>query len=181
MPVMLNVANLIPGRLKKVQAILRPLAKKGKPVPCNFVPNPRAKSICGHGGGPGQDHTNIWFPTSVNGIQGQYHEIWYPLGGEHEWWMERAYFGIRRVVRTLAKAEEILCVHSDPMCDVDDPVGSYKRGPHLHVSVAQSPIAKAHFPLNLGHLEDVLSSCDNLSQAISLAIKVVCDEVISRL
>lgn len=94
--------------------------------------------------------------------------------------MERAYFSLRRIISPLAKVEEILCIHSDPLCCDAEPVGSYKRGPHLHVSIAQAPIPDAHFPLALGHLQHVLESCDALSQAMALAIRVVRDEVVSR-
>lgn len=180
MSIFLHVKDLIHGRLRGVQVMLRPLGRAGRPVPCQFVPNPKCKIICAHGGGVWQDHTNVWFPTYASDIQGQYHETWYPQDGEQEWWMERAYFSLRRIVRALAKTEELLSIHSDPMCKEADPLGSYKKGPHLHVSVARSPIADAHFPLNLGHLEHVLASCDNLSQAMSLAIQVVRDEVIPR-
>lgn len=68
-----------------------------------------------------------------------------------------------------------------PMCEEPDPLGTYKRGPHLHVSVAKSPIAHSHFSFYLGQLEEVLASCDDLSRAISLALKVVRDEVVARL
>lgn len=180
MPVFLNVKDLFRGRLKGVQVMLRHLGYAGRPVPCQFVPNPRCKIICAHGGGTVQEHTNVWFPTCASGIQGQYHEVWYPQNGEQEWWMERAYFSLRRVVRAVMSTEELLCIHSDPMCKDADPVGTYKKGPHLHVSIARSPVADAHFPLNLGHLEDVLASCENLSQAMSLAIQVVRDEIIER-
>ncbi len=180
MGIVLDVADLVRGRRKEVQAVLHPLAKKGRPIPCSFVPHPRAKVICGHGGSPDRNHRRIWFPTYANGIQGQYHEMWYPRNGECEWWLERAYFSLRRIVRTIHQVEIILCIHSDPMCDDPDPAGLYKRGPHLHVDLAQSPLPDAHFPLNLGQLEEVLSSCDNLSQAMSRAIKIVRDEVIPR-
>ena len=180
MPVVLDAESLHKGRLGAVQVMLRPLGRAGHPVPCRFAPHPRMRIICGHGGGFGKDYKTIWFPTSSAAIQAQYHEIWYPQNGEQEWWMERAYFSLRRIVSALAKVEEILCVHSDPMCEDAEPTGSYKKGPHLHVIVPKSPIAKAHFPLNLGHLKYVLASCDNLSQAMSLAIQVVQDEVVNR-
>ena len=180
MPIVLDARSLFRGRVREVQVMLRPLTSKGHPIPCGFVSNPKATIICAHRGGPSLDHTSTWFNTSANEIQAQYHEIWYPKDGEHEWWLERAYFGLRRSLTALAKVEEILCIHSDPLCEDTDPLGSYKRGPHLHVSIPQSPVAKAHFPLNLGHLEEVLASCDDLSRAISLAIKVVHDEVVCR-
>ncbi len=184
MPVLLDIDKLLHGRLRAVQAMLKPLAQAGRPIPCAFVPTRKAeisKIICAHGGGHVEDYTNIWFPTNARGVQAQYHEVWYPREEESEWVLERAYFSLRRTFLEITKIEEILCLHSDPLCADPEPLGSYKRGPHLHVSLAPAPIGDAHFPLNLQQLNEVLASCDNLSESLALAICVIQHEIIAKL
>ena len=66
MPVVLRVEDLIHGRPKAVQIMLRPLGHGGKPVPCRFVPHPRCKIICAHGSGVGSDYADSWFPTHAS-------------------------------------------------------------------------------------------------------------------
>jgi hypothetical protein len=182
MPITLDVKHLLSGRIRRVQRLLGPLA--AHPIGCCFVANPnvRAKVISGHPGGSGHtDHTALWFPTSAADIQGQYYEIWYPLRDEERWWLERAYFSLRRVVRPLAKEEHIICLHCDPSAQDDEPLRTYKRGPHLHVLCVEGPMRKAHFPLNMGHLGQVLTSVDSLTAAMQSAISLIAHEVILRL
>ena len=185
-----DVENWMPIRLEddelrrrvvRVQKMLQPLAGVGKQVACAFAPNPRCRIICGRPSGPIDDPTNRWFGTFARTVQAQYHEIWYPERREEHWWLERAYFGIREIINPVVRPKEILCIHSDPGCRDAEPLGSYKRGPHLHVSVGESPLTDAHFPLNLGHLQEILSTCGSLSEAMAAAIKVVCVEVLARM
>jgi hypothetical protein len=180
MSITLASRKLFNGRVRQVQKILRPLVGKSGQVACCIVGAGRGRVICGRTGGNVHDYEEVWFYTRKQDIQGQYHEIWYPGRDEQEWWLERAYFSLRRVISHVAQVEDILCIHSDPQCGEPEPVASYKRGPHLHVSLAKEPLLHAHFPLNRGHLAQVLESCDSLSEAMALAIKVVSDEVVSR-
>ena len=180
----LGVDRLVRGRIRQVQELLKPLVRARWPVPCCFVKNAAVKGriISGHAGGSAHsDHRSLWFPTFTSNVQGEYFEIWYPTDGEEQWMLERAYFTLRRVARPMATYQEILCVHCDPLATDGEPVRTYKRGPHLHVVVAETPVPDAHFPLNLGHLNEVLASIQSLTAAMRTAIEVVCNEVVSRM
>lgn len=57
----------------------------------------------------------------------------------------------------------------------------YKKGPHLHIKAAVDPLPHAHFALNLGHLNDVLTSVESLSEAMKDGILMLKEEVLDRL
>lgn len=122
----------------------------------------------------------MWFGTFCSAVQGQYHEIWTPDAGD-TWKLEKAYFSVRKMCRPLMKVQELVCIHSDPICNDKEPLGTYKRGPHMHFAIAQSPYSKCHVPLNLGDLQHVLASPNNLTEAMGEAIKIVINEVMTRI
>jgi len=183
MPVALSVEQL-ETRIGTVQKLLKPLVGGKHAVPCCFVANPSVpgRILSGHPGGSGHtDHRALWFPTFIKTVQCQYFEIWLPSDGEKRWELERAYLSISRVIRQLGKREDILCVHCDPLTKDSDPLASYRKGPHLHVMLAQAPLPRAHFPLNACHLQQVLASVESLTNAMQSAIGIVCHEVICHL
>jgi len=181
MSVLLSADKLMHGRTREVQKMLRPFWQTGKPVSCDFAAHPKGRLITAPRTGTAQQHEGRWFATSSNSIQAQYHEMWYPQNGEREWVLARAYFSLRRVISSsLGSTEDILCIHSEPHWEAEGLPGLCKKGPHLHVSAAKHPIPKVHFPLTLGHIEQVMESCDTLSAAMSLALQVVQEEVVPR-
>ena len=77
--------------------------------------------------------------------------------------------------------KELLALHCDPNEPDDADVlkhALYKRGPHIHVSASEQPLPHSHFALNAAHLREVLSSAEQLVQAMSKGIVLVRDQVL---
>ncbi|HWF67920.1 MAG TPA: hypothetical protein VN670_11470 [Acidobacteriaceae bacterium] len=70
---------------------------------------------------------------------------------------------------------EIVALHCDPNEARAERHYRYKAGPHIHMSTAVDPLHHAHIGLNNDDLEDVLSSIDNLTNALRLAILMIDD------
>lgn len=126
-------------------------------------------------GGPASD----WrFLTSTLGIRANYYEKWNPVPEATLAYLDRAYLTIYQRKGPLEEAE-LLALH----CDPDEPDGEgaiYKRGPHLHIVAAESPIPKAHIALAITHLSEVLASASNLMEALGRCIIMIRDEVLAR-
>lgn len=95
-----------------------------------------------------------------------------------QWYLDRAYLTIFRTDPTTRAEVEFLCLHCDPNESDNADHGIYKQGPHLHIRAAEDPIPHAHIALNRGHLEDVLTSAHNLSEAMELGVLMIKEEVL---
>ena len=122
----------------------------------------------------------MYFKTFVNDISGQYYEHWRPTDQPEKLRLERAYLNIFLVNRETHRYDKLISIHSDPYEEKNELSYLYKRGPHLHVQKAGHPIPKCHFPLNFTELDNVLSSINNITEALKNAIKIVQDEVLIR-
>jgi hypothetical protein len=74
---------------------------------------------------------------------------------------------------------ELLALH----CDPEEPDGEravYKRGPHVHISIAEPPVKDAHIALARGHLDEVLANVGSLMEALNWCIIMIRDELLSR-
>ncbi|MFA4974268.1 MAG: hypothetical protein WC683_16800 [bacterium] len=140
------------------------------------------RAIAAHEGNASTTDYRDWrFRTAARDVWGQYFEIWKPLGSrQDEWYLHQAYLHLFRTEMPSHSLIEFLALHSDPNDETDEPVGSYKRGPHLHVTQSSEPLPHCHFPLNLGQLDQVLSSVDDLTLALESAIGVIAHDVLGR-
>lgn len=182
MPTIVIAEDQLYHRPAAIRRLLRPL-RAGRDVPTQFYAGPvqRGKIIGAHEGALASSSYRNWhFRTFVREFWCQYFELWYLLQGKREWYLDRAYLNVFRLRAGPRVLEEFVCVHCDPDDDGAEPLRSYKRGPHLHVIRAEAPIPKSHFPLNLGHLKEVLVNVETLSRAIEQAVRVVCEEVLRR-
>lgn len=136
---------------------------------------------------PPSDSYRDWrFATTATNLWGSYFERWMPADPkERHYFLDRAYLHLYERTRSEGAGDkEILGLH----CDPNEPLehenhgglkhARYKRGPHIHVSTAEQPMPHSHIALNLGHLDEVLESFDNLSSAIQSAIRMLNDQVI---
>jgi hypothetical protein len=131
---------------------------------------------------PVSDSIDLWrFTTRVPTLRGSYFERWLPVNERRKrYFLDRGYLHLYVSTRMGAEPTEkqILALH----CDPNEPEASkhwrYKRGPHLHISVAESPIPHSHFALNAFHLDSVLRSTENLSEAFGAAVKMLEDQVL---
>lgn len=128
---------------------------------------------------PTSDYRQWRFSTFVPRFKAMYFERWMRTADNEEYWyLDRAYLSIFHLFDRNDE-REFICLHSDP--NADDEKKMYKKGPHLHIIAAQDPLPHAHFALNLGHLEDVLTSIDTLSDAIDIALNMLKEEVLDNL
>ncbi len=168
-------------RIREIQNLLPPLCA-GRQVPCQFYKNivSGGRVIAAHDGDPtDSDYLGWKFRSFAGPLWCQYYEIWKPKNG-NLWHLIRAYLNIYKIDPNTHSLKEIICIHCDPNDESDEPMRTFKRGPHLHVKAANEPLPKCHFPLNLDSLNRILSSRSLMTRAFEQAIKVVCKEVLER-
>lgn len=119
------------------------------------------------------------FATIAGRVYANYYERWIAIPGTRgSLCLSQAYLTIYQK-ESSTDEEELLALH----CDPEEPDGEssiYKRGPHLHISIAGPPIGDAHIALARGHLDDVLANATNLMEALSWSIVMIRDEVLKR-
>jgi hypothetical protein len=175
--------DLFSLRVNTIQGMLAPL-KGGRRVACDLVKDKQrgGKVFAAHDGHALSGDFRDWaFRTFAPDIWCRYFELWRPLAaGRDQWHLFCAYLTLAKTDRVRQCLVEVACVHCDPTDNSTEPIGSYKRGPHLHVELADDPLPRAHFPLNLGHLKEVLASPANVTKALTDAVAVVSHEVVAR-
>ena len=90
--------------------------------------------------------------------------------------LDKAYLNLYE--RTGTSEKEIICLHCDPSLRSDADHARYKRGPHIHMSVAGFPYDGAHIALRGPDLTPVLRSTDALHSALAWGVEMIRDEVL---
>lgn len=132
------------------------------------------------GSKPSNEYRDWRFRSYRAGFRCMYFEEWRPEdAARKKWFLQQICFSLFRITSRANIPQEILAIHCEPM----EPEGRehllYKRGLHLHVTLASQPIPHAHFALNNGYLSQVMASIENLSEALELALKMINDQVIN--
>jgi hypothetical protein len=183
MPFVIATAReLFNMRLGEVRELVKPL-RPSPHIHCQFYQYSHHgdKVLAIHDNDrPETDYHEWRSRTFVGEVWCQYFERWIPFESDKRWYLERAYFHLYRTNQRERTLEQFLCIHSDPNCADIARMKRLRSGPHLHVLKAPAPIPDCHFPLNLGHLEAVLSSRPSLTMALQAAIQMICDDVLSR-
>jgi hypothetical protein len=104
-----------------------------------------------------------------------YFEAW-RLETRNRFVLDQAYLNIYERTRTSEK--EIICLHCDPSLLPEADHAKYKRGPHIHMSVAGFPYARAHIALQGPDIVSVLRSTDALHNALAWGVDLIHDEII---
>lgn len=174
--------NQLNQRTRLVQKLLLPLRRPSLPVACKVLRQQimGCKVIAAHDGVRSDDFNGLYFRTFVQNVWSQYHELWRPMSKQEKLCLERAYLNIFIINSNTHNFDKLISIHCDPYEEGDEPFCSYKRGPHLHVQKAEYPLPKCHFPLNLSELEKILSSADNITEALKNAVHIVQNEVLMR-
>ena len=130
------------------------------------------------------------FTTYVPSLLGEYYERWRPVDEKRKrYFLDRAYLHLYMTTRVDGQPTEkqMLALHCDPN-EPDEPDNwagpvhaRYKRGPHLHISVAEHPIPHSHIALNACHLDSVLHSVESLSEAMQRAVQMLDHQVLKLL
>jgi hypothetical protein len=170
------------GRGPQISEMLLPLAGSRR-VAFSTAPQRNEFIIAVHSGPRPDTLPREWrFTTPIRSMRGSYWERWIPVNEKRsQYYLEQAYLHLYWRATAVDDEHELLALHCDPN-EPDDsgPMAHaiYKRGPHIHVMAASQPLPHSHFALNIGHLSDVLSSTENLSAAVSLAITMIRDQVL---
>lgn len=176
------LASRITSRYDKIRRLLRPLRPTSRDVGCNLKKEMHdgGRVVAAHDGLTTSSGEKWFFRTFVGDVWADYTELWLPCQNAKKLTLRKAYLHLHRPGDTKGSLKEFICVHCDPQEDENSPGGRYKKGPHLHIRAADQPLPKSHFPLNLGHLNQVLESVDALTTAMGDAVQVLADEVLNK-
>jgi len=182
MNVVITHETLFRRRIAHVEHFLRPIRRQPH-VHCQFY-RPQyggGKVLASHDGESDTSDFHSWrCRTTKKELWFTYFELWKETTDRATWFLDRAYFHLYRADRDTRSLVQILGVHADPNCTDAMPLRLLKRGPHVHVLMAEEPLPACHFPLNFGHLQNVLSSSPRFTRAIRDAVQVLADDVIVR-
>ena len=132
------------------------------------------------GSKPSNEYRNWRFRSNRADFKCMYFEEWRPEDATRkQWFLQQICFSLFRIVNHTKLPQEILAIHCEPMEPNDRKHLLYKRGLHLHVTLATQPIPHAHFALNNGYLAQVMTSIETLSEALKVALIMVSDQVIN--
>jgi len=97
---------------------------------------------------------------------------------------KRACLHVFKINRETHTSDPIVFLHAEPMTDGGVATSEYKKCLHLHVKNAVDPIPKSHLPLTISHIdnhvEQVLSSVNNLTTVLGKAVNAIMTEVVAR-
>ncbi len=181
MYVILSPIRKLPSRGDEIRKLLQPIAKHEDGPAWQPIASSREYIIGTHDGSPSQSNYRDWrFSTYVPQIHASYFEFWKKtfVDKKEIWYLDRAYLHIYRINLLTRGEEEFLALHCDPNESQEAEHVLYKRGPHLHIKVAQKPIPHAHIALNLGHLKEVLGSVEALSKAMKMGVQMLREEIL---
>lgn len=177
-------ADNLHSRATSVRKLLSVLKEGGQTVSCTVCRKKHAgcKVIAAHEGGIGvaEDFEKWYFGTYAQDVYAQYYEFWQPDAKDKQLKLLRAYLHLALNNKVTHRYEELIAIHCEPYEDEREPHSSYKRSPHVHVVKSESPLPKCHFPLNLRELDRILSSVNNLTEALESAVQILCHEVLDR-
>ena len=194
MPPILPVSEFTNSRAETIHEMLRLLrgANTNKPL-CQRLRGPQKGGFLviasNDDVGKGGDYRDWRLRSFVDDFWFQYHELWqFTSPAQKEVRLYRAYLSIFRK-SDQQNLDEFVLIHCDPFDKPDDQdersleekelTCKHKRGPHLHLmKTHDATIPHSHFPLNLGHLDDALSTAEKLTNEIRRAIEVIRHEVL---
>jgi|SRR5690348_12096919 len=167
-------------RGSSIQKLLRPICRHpGGPAYRNVTVGTSRLFIATHDGSPPASNFRDWRFTVESGkYYAMYFEAW-TLETRSRYVLDQAYLNLYE--RTPIDEKEIVCLHCDPSLSPEDAHARYKRGPHIHMSVAGSPYGRAHIALQGPDLTPILRSTETLHNALAWGIELIRDEVITPL
>jgi hypothetical protein len=133
--------------------------------------------IATNDGAPPSSNFRDWrFTIGVGRYYAMYFEAW-SEEIKNRYVLDQAYLNIYE--RTATTEEEIVCLHCDPSLSADADHAKYKRGPHIHMSVAGFPYKRAHIALQGPDIVPVLRSTEALHSALAWGVEMIRDEIIA--
>jgi hypothetical protein len=169
-------------RISRIPKLLKPLTKTSIRPACGFYHGMAGTDtrIIGANQGNLSDHYRNWrFSTFVSDYRCMYFEFWKSDNGR-DFYLVNMSLSIFRIDRARHDESELLALHCDPEEPDNSKHAKYKRGPHIHVKAAESPIPRAHITLTCGYLESILSSYDSLLKAMEWAIVMLKEQILDQ-
>lgn len=90
--------------------------------------------------------------------------------------LENAYLNLYE--RTEVGETEIVCLHCDPTLPRSAGHAKYKRGPHIHMSIAGFPYSGVHIALLGPDVDPILKSVETLHRALAWGVEMIRDEIL---
>jgi hypothetical protein len=164
----------------RIQQLLRPISKNiSGPAWSRVARGTDAVIIGTHDEARPTSHYRDWrFTVDAKDYHAMYFELW-RLKTQTRFSLEQAYLSVYQ--RIISDEREVICLHCDPLTASNAEHGKYKRGPHIHMSMAGSPFDKAHIALSGPNIEPVLRSMATLHSAFAWGVQMIRDEILTLL
>ena len=161
----------------RVQQLLRPISRRETGPAWSRLSLGTSHIIIGtHDEARSSSHYRDWrFTIDAARHYAMYFEDW-RSEARNLFVLDKAYLNV--YLRTEMSETEIVCLHCDPSLPPSDEHAKYKRGPHIHMSVAGSPYDAAHIALQGPDLTPILNSTDSLHKALAWGVQMIRDEII---
>ncbi len=180
--IQISEKNLI-ERINNIPNLLKPLTKRTIRPACRFysgMAGSGIKIIGAHqGDSPDRNYRDWRFSTFVSEYRCMYYELWKSDNGR-DFYLVNMYLSLFRIDRINHSEIELLALHCDPEEPDDNRHAKYKKGPHIHIKAAESPIPDAHIALTCGYLENILSSFNSLTKAMGWAIVMLKEQILDQ-
>ena len=169
--------KVLVGRGARIMELLRPISLRQSGPAWSRLPIGGAYIIIGthDEARPTSDYRDWRFSITARGRVAMYFELW-RLEARDRYVLEKAYLNLYERIGSGEK--EIVCLHCDPSLPADADHARYKRGPHIHMSVAGYPYGRAHIALQGPDVTEALRSTDSLHNALTWGIEMIRDEMI---
>jgi hypothetical protein len=180
MPLSITEADLTAKRWSTFNKIFASITPRGR-VQSFLRPTPQGV-IAGLGTDRfGSNPRRARHSSRVPGIFINYFEVWIAQPNAKTFSLERAYFHLDAPLANGVGDDEILALHCDALIPKNTPSFTYKRGLHFHFPGAKRNLGKAHIALCLSDMERTCSEFDRYSSAFAAIIKMIDEEILSRL
>lgn len=162
----------------RIQELLRPISPwAAGPAYSRLSRGTTHVIIATHDEARPSSHYRDWrFTIDARRHHGMYFEAW-RVETRNRYVLDQAYLNVYE--RIGMQEREIICLHCDPSLPPDAEHGRYKRGPHIHMSIAGSPFDAAHIALQGPDLAPVLRSPDTVHNALVWGVEMIRDEILT--
>jgi len=160
----------------RIQELLRPISRwETGPAWSRLSRGTSHVIIATHDEARPSSHYRDWrFTIDARRHHGMYFEAW-RVATRNQYVLDQAYLNVYE--RIGMQEQEVVCLHCDPSLP-DAEHERYKRGPHIHMSIAGSPFDSAHIALQGPDLGPVLRSTDTLHDALAWGVEMIRDEIL---
>jgi len=161
----------------RIQELLRPISRwETGPAWSRLSRGTSHVIIATHDEARPSSHYRDWrFTIDARRHHGMYFEAW-RVATRNQYVLDQAYLNVYE--RIGMQEQEVVCLHCDPSLSPDAEHERYKRGPHIHMSIAGLPFDSAHIALQGPDLGPVLRSTDTLHDALAWGVEMIRDEIL---